>query len=145
LSSIIAFNLEGHVLSAIPQSHGQRSPPGVASGRQCRIASEAPVVTDPIAREFANLVRQRLGHRVKGLTLFGSRARGDAWDGSDYDVLVIVDDHSAEAHEAVIDVSVEMLDRHEALFSAVVRSEQEWRASQGFPLAANIAREGVDL
>lgn len=100
---------------------------------------------DEVSREFAALVRARLGLRVKRVTLFGSRARGDAWAGSDYDVLLVVDRPSRDVREALLDVQVEMLDRHEALFASIVRSEEEWDESQGYPLAANIAREGRDL
>ena len=99
---------------------------------------------DAIAREFASLVRGRLGPRVRRLTLFGSRARGDARHDSDYDVLLVVDGSRRDAREIVLDVEVEMLDRHDAVFASLVRSEQEWEESQGFPLAANIAREGMD-
>jgi predicted nucleotidyltransferase len=100
---------------------------------------------DDVAREFASLVRTKLGSRVRRLTLFGSRARGDAWTGSDYDVLLVVDGSVGDAREAVLDVAVDMLDRHEALFASIVRSEQEWQESQAYPLAANIAREGQEL
>ena len=33
---------------------------------------------DPVALEFARLLRERLGPRVREVVLFGSRARGDA-------------------------------------------------------------------
>jgi len=100
---------------------------------------------DEVAREYAALVRRRLGGRVRRVTLFGSRARGDAWAGSDYDVLLIVDPPMEDARDAVLDLAVEMLDRRDALFASIIRSPQEWEDSQGFPLAANIAREGKDL
>jgi hypothetical protein len=60
-------------------------------------------------------------------------------------VLLVVDGSARDAREAVLDVAVDMLDRREALFASIVRSEQEWQESQGYPLAANIAREGQDL
>jgi len=98
-----------------------------------------------IAREFADLLRARLGDRVKQVILFGSQARGEAGPGSDYDVLVIVDERTAEVEEAILDVDVEMMNKHEALFGSVVRSEAEWRKLEKFPLGWNIKQEGIAL
>jgi len=100
---------------------------------------------DPIAAEFSRRLRAALGERVRQLILFGSRARGDAREGSDYDVLLVVDDSPRQAREVVLDVEAHMLDRYGVLFAAIVRSEQEWRDCEGFPLAMNIAREGIAL
>jgi predicted nucleotidyltransferase len=101
--------------------------------------------TDPIAHRFAELLRDRLGDHVRRIELFGSRARGDAHEGSDYDVLVIVDERTPELRSAILDIEVEMLDRHEALMACIVRSQGEWSAMQGHPVARNVAREGVRL
>ena len=40
---------------------------------------------DKISQEFANNVRNKLGNHVKEVILFGSHARGDFTEGSDYD------------------------------------------------------------
>jgi predicted nucleotidyltransferase len=77
--------------------------------------------------------------------LFGSRARGDASQGSDYDVLLLVDERTPDLEDALLDLGAAMLDQHGALFAAVVRSEREWSDAQGFPLAMNIVREGLAL
>jgi len=98
-----------------------------------------------IAREFAQLLRERLGDRVKQVILFGSQARGDASEGSDYDVLVVVDERTKEIEEAVLDLDVEMMNRHEALMCSVIRDENEWRRMEKFPIGWNIDKEGVAL
>ncbi|HEC49623.1 MAG TPA: nucleotidyltransferase domain-containing protein, partial [Candidatus Desulfofervidus auxilii] len=46
---------------------------------------------DTIIKEFTQKLRQQLGDRLKEVILFGSRARGDWEEGSDYDFLIIVD------------------------------------------------------
>lgn len=43
-------------------------------------------------RRFAEIVRHEYGARLKGLYLFGSRARRDHHDESDADVAVIIED-----------------------------------------------------
>lgn len=66
---------------------------------------------DPVVKEFARAVRQKLGPRVKRIVLFGSRARGDTRKGSDYDVLIVVNNRDRELEEAVLDVELDILNR----------------------------------
>jgi predicted nucleotidyltransferase len=100
---------------------------------------------DPVVQEFATALRRRLGPRLRQITLFGSRACGEARDNSDYDMLVIVDYRTPELCTMILEVESELLDRFGALVATVLRSESEWQCSQGLPLARNIAREGVPL
>src|SRR5947208_9133383 len=100
---------------------------------------------DPVVQEFAAMLRQRLGSHLRQLLLFGSRARGDAQDGSDYDMLVVVDHRTPELRTVILEVESQLMERYGALVATVLRSEAEWQQLQGFPLARNIAREGVPL
>lgn len=47
--------------------------------------------TDPLLTQAIEALRQALGDGLISVILFGSRARGDARDGSDWDLLVIAD------------------------------------------------------
>jgi predicted nucleotidyltransferase len=98
-----------------------------------------------VALEFAELVRARLGARVRRIILFGSRARGDARDDSDYDVVVVVDRRSPDLREALLEIEVHLLDGHGSMVACLLRDEREWAASQRQPLGLNVAREGVPL
>jgi uncharacterized protein len=100
---------------------------------------------DPVMQEFAAMLRQRLGPHLRQILLFGSRARGDAQDSSDYDMLVVVDHRTPELRAIILEVESQLMERYEALVATVLRSEAEWQQLQGFPLARNIAREGVPL
>ena len=97
------------------------------------------------AREYAELLRAKLGPHVKQVVLFGSQARGDAREGSDYDFLVVVDQRTRSVREMVLDAGVEMLNRYDQLFASLLYSEDEWRDSQRFPIGWNIQREGVTV
>jgi predicted nucleotidyltransferase len=97
------------------------------------------------AREYADLVRAKLGPHVKQIVLFGSQARGDAREGSDYDFLVVVDRRTRTVRERVLDAGVEMLNRYDQLFASLLYSEEEWRESRRFPIGWNIEREGVSV
>ena len=98
-----------------------------------------------IAKEYTTVLRQKLGERLKKVILYGSQARGDAGEGSDYDVLVLVDERTPVIREAVIDAGVEMMNKHNTLFAATIYDEHEWEQAQGFPLAWNIRQEGIAI
>lgn len=55
--------------------------------------------------EFRDRVRVLLGERLRDLRLFGSAARGDGWEESDIDLLVLVDDLDERTWEAVVDLA----------------------------------------
>ena len=107
--------------------------------------SKTPYQDDPVVQEFATRVRRRLGSHLRQILLFSSRARGDAQDGSDYDMLVVVDQRTPELRTVILEVESQLMGRSGALVATVLRSEAEWQQLQGFPLARNIAREGVHL
>lgn len=100
---------------------------------------------DPVLHAFTSGLRARLGEHIRTIVLFGSRARGDARDDSDYDVLVVVDHRSPDIRATILELEADLLDRYDALVATVLRTEAEWRCAQGLPLARNIANEGVTL
>ena len=100
---------------------------------------------DQVVQAFSAELRQRLGPRIRQIFLFGSRAREDAREDSDYDMLVVVDQRTPEIRSTILDVERNLMDRYGVLVVTVLRSEGEWRRAQGFPLARNIAKEGVPV
>lgn len=98
-----------------------------------------------MAREYASRVREMLGSHVHRIVLFGSQARGDAREDSDFDLLVVVDETTPEVRRATLDASVEMMDRYNRLFATLLYDETRWSAARRFPLGFNIEREGIPL
>ena len=96
-----------------------------------------------LAEEYASLVRESLGSHVMRIILFGSQARGNATEKSDYDLLVILDKKSAELREVILDAGAEMMNRYDRLFAALIYDEQEWNRTCRFPLGWNIEQEGI--
>ncbi|MEI6315470.1 MAG: nucleotidyltransferase domain-containing protein [Syntrophus sp. (in: bacteria)] len=94
---------------------------------------------------YADILRARMDAPLKKVFLYGSQARGDATEGSDYDIFVLVDKRTSEIREAVIDAGVEMMNRYDKLFAAIIYGEEEWRKAQGSPLLWNIQQEGIEL
>jgi predicted nucleotidyltransferase len=80
--------------------------------------------------------------------LYGSRARGDAHDYSDYDILVIVNGPVDMALEKKIRENVYPLELETCeVLTLIVYSKKEWDSPlyRAMPLHKNIDREGVLL
>jgi predicted nucleotidyltransferase len=98
---------------------------------------------DNIIKEFSQRLKQSLGNRLKEIILFGSRARGDWEEGSDYDFLIIVDKKTKEVRNIVLNIESELLHKTNKLLSSLIYSEKEWERSKNFPLGRNISKEGI--
>ncbi len=99
-----------------------------------------------LAEEYAREVRARLGACVQKVILFGSHARGEGTDASDFDFVVIVDGIVTRALRDVVNsIGADVLDRENRLCAALVYDEQQWERVKESPLGWNIIREGVEL
>ena len=87
------------------------------------------------------------GAHLRSVILFGSYARGEASEGSDVDVLVLVDlprEEIARYRRAVAAIAGEYLLSDNLLFSPILENEAFFaRHQQTLPFYRNIAREGV--
>ncbi len=98
-----------------------------------------------LAKEYARRLRDRLGKNLVSVTLFGSRARGDARDGSDFDLIVRVKRRSENVRDVITDVDVEMMNEYDELFVGMLYDEGEWQLESKMPLGWNVDEEGVAL
>jgi predicted nucleotidyltransferase len=96
---------------------------------------------------FKREVEEALPGRVARMALFGSRARGEAEEDSDYDVAVFV--RNLEDRTAVSDVVSDLAYPHvlEGIYiSPIVLPEDYLDSPRGrTALAADIAKEGIVL
>jgi len=114
------------------------------AGKLSMLESEAEALA-----EFCAWVRATFGPRVIALRLFGSKARGEATDESDIDVLVVVEGLTPEEGREIACHRGDLLTRHDVLifispfavsrerFDALVRGERL--------IAREIQRDGIDL
>ena len=98
-----------------------------------------------LARNYAQRLRERLGENLKQVILFGSRARGKTGKDSDFDFVVVVKKRTKSVRESVLDVDVEMMNDHSALFAPMIYDGREWERAKEFPLGWNVEREGISL
>jgi predicted nucleotidyltransferase len=100
---------------------------------------------DPIAVSYAEMIKKLLGTRLKELWLFGSRARGDEREGSDYDVLVVADDDRKTVQAIMDDGNFRMLNENNELFTSIVYTPEIWEIAAASPLGLNIRQDGIRL
>lgn len=99
-----------------------------------------------ILAELRRSLVKLYGERLVDVVLFGSQARGDAVEGSDIDVLIVLKGQVYPGLEIdrtgnfVAALSLE----HDALISTVFVSENDFAFSR-MPLMLNVRREGVQV
>ena len=97
-----------------------------------------------ILTELRRYLAELYGERLVEVVLFGSQARGDAVEGSDIDVLIVLKGDvypGLEIDRTGIFVAALSLD-HDVLISTVFVSESDFAFSQ-MPLPLYVRREGV--
>lgn len=101
--------------------------------------------TDPILLRFRKALDSIYGERIERVVLFGSRARGDAQQDSDYDVAVFLKDMSDRWIEAdrIAGLAARVLDETGAVIHAMPYRAGSY--SERTPLMHELRREGRDL
>lgn len=106
---------------------------------------DVAVAIDPMLRRFREALAERYGPALERVVLFGSRARGDADEGSDYDVAVFLRDVGPGMAEwySLADLRTQVLDAGGPFFDAIpFRSSDYDRCT---PIMCAIRRDGVIL
>jgi predicted nucleotidyltransferase len=88
-----------------------------------------------------------LAEHVKQMIIFGSRARGDSTEDSDLDVLVLVDEKTAQIEQGLDDVAYQVMWDHDfrPIISLKVFAVSKYRdaVNKGFSFYKHIEMEGV--
>ena len=98
-----------------------------------------------IFSEIQALKRQLLPN--ERLILFGSQARGDAREDSDWDLLALINKEKRSFNENFDDYAYpfsEIGDKHGAYISVIVRNKKEWEIQPSL-LKYNIEQEGIEI
>lgn len=105
-----------------------------------------PVEIKKVLAELKKGLTELYGKRLKRLYLYGSYARGDHQEGSDLDILVILEDFERapvemeRTDELMGDLSLEYL----ITISPLFMREEEWLTADK-PLLRNVRVEGVPV
>ncbi len=116
-------------ISAHPKSHLMSRPPA----------------DEPVLKRFRAALDALYGDRIERVVLFGSRARGDAHDDSDYDIAVFLRDLTDRWQEVarIVPIVTDILYEDAAFIHAMLYRAGAYR--ERTPLMGEIRREGVDL
>jgi len=96
-----------------------------------------------ILREFRHQAESIFGDRLLKVILFGSRARGDAREDSDIDVLVVLrTPATVDERERVYERLSDLCLREDVVISLTFVREENYQARRA-PLLLNVAREGI--
>jgi predicted nucleotidyltransferase len=97
-------------------------------------------------RELKEGLIHLYGERLKGVYLFGSYARGDFQEGSDLDVLVVLDDFERAPIELdrTSDLFCDLSLIYEITISLMFMRESDWLTADK-PLLRNVRAEGVSV
>ena len=112
------------------------------------LKSEGAQPWERVLRSLIQQLRQAYGDTLKRVLLYGSRARKDADESSDVDVLVILRDYKdfwQEFHR-IQDIAYEVSFSagHDVVLSALPIRQQEYETG-GSPFLLNVKREGVKV
>src|SRR3954470_18985227 len=108
------------------------------------------LATDPILKRFRAALDEIYGDRLERVVLFGSKARGDAGEDSDYDIAVFLKD----LKEGDLDTRWQELDRLGDLRSPILPDPEAFIDAKPYPAGAyrnptsligEIRRDGIDL
>jgi len=106
-------------------------------------------MTEPISRVLRE-ARDRLssvyGENLRHLVLYGSYARGEAQEGSDIDLLIVLQDlHDPEAELSRIDpLASELCLKYDVLLTFEAISAEDY-LQRNTPLLLNVRREGIPI
>ena len=105
----------------------------------------ATIIDDPILKRLRLALDGLYGERIERVVLFGSRARGDAGEGSDYDVAVFLRDLTDRWRELdrLADLRADFLEEADVFIDAKPYPAGAYRDRT--TLMQEIRSEGVDL
>jgi uncharacterized protein len=105
----------------------------------------AAVLDDPILKRFRAALDELYGDRIERVVLYGSRARGDHHEDSDYDVAVFLHDLSdwRDERRRIAEIETRLLYDTGALINAQVFPAKAYERRTGF--MHEIRLDGVDL
>ena len=99
--------------------------------------------------ELKNELKKVFGEKLKKVIVYGSYARGESDEGSDLDIMVLVDMNEEEIkneRDKVLDLTVDLTTRYGVVLSIIENNYDyfyDW--AEVLPFFANIIREGVSI
>lgn len=100
-------------------------------------------ITDDVVRAVLSVTK-----KVDSIILYGSQARGDSVDGSDIDILVIVDEPDESIRglrKAIWDHTNDISLEQDEVVSLILKSRKDYNRLSNTLFYKNVARDGIEL
>ncbi len=97
--------------------------------------------------EYRKVLDERHPGTVLRMVIYGSKARGDAREDSDLDVLLVVKDGTDHLKLPLREIGYELAVVSDAVPSILAYTQEEWedRKRRGFPFQQAVEHEGVSV
>jgi len=97
--------------------------------------------------EFRSRIDKLLGAKVSKILLYGSKARGDAKNSSDTDVLVVLKSQDFKDKLAVFDLAFDIMMDFGIDLSTAVISQSRWNKYQKTPtsFSYSVKRDAIEI
>lgn len=108
--------------------------------------ARVPVRVRKLMKELKQGLVPIYGDRLKGVYLYGSYARGDYREGSDVDVMILLDDYKNywEEQEKISQLASDVSLEYDLTVSCIFIKEVQWETARDErPLIYNIHKEGL--
>ena len=102
-----------------------------------------------LLHELKNELEKVFGEKLKKVIVYGSYARGESDEGSDLDIMVLVDMNEEEIkneRDKVLDLTVDLTTRYGVVLSIIENNYDyfyDW--AEVLPFFTNVIREGVSI
>ena len=100
----------------------------------------------PIIDEVKHRLKNIYGDKIKEILLYGSYAKGEATEGSDIDMVVVLEnvDDVIEEREKIIDQIFELDLKYDVVISVLPLDDDYYRTRKS-PLLMSIDRDGIKV
>ena len=97
--------------------------------------------------EYRRALRTRHPGVVARMVIYGSKARGDAREDSDLDVMLVVRDGAGHLKRPLREIGYDLAATSDAVPSILAYTQEEWddHKRRGYPFQQAVERDGVSV
>lgn len=103
------------------------------------------MIKDKNLQIFLDEIKNNLDSQPKKIILFGSRARNEHIDESDYDIIFIFDKVQQEVKKKLKEITTKLLIDYGMVISDFVFTEEDLKRQKYEPFIMNALKEGIVL